>query len=159
MTKLILNFRSLCNEISKSIYVLYQSPSFKTSGFFIPKTICNCTTQCLPLYFVFILICTILFIPLSFIDGIPEMPNLQLSDAWRIIILAPLLEELAFRLPLRNFFKKIFCDGYAGLCFCQNLYWHTTVNCLCNIDCNSFLYPKFRKPKRGCSRLFYFQVL
>ena len=115
--------------------------------------------KCLPLYFVFILICTILFIPLSFIDGIPEMPNLQLSDAWQIIILAPLLEELAFRLPLRNFFKNIFCDGYAGLCFCQNLYWHTTVNCLCNIDCNSSLYPKFRKPKRGCSRLFYFQVL
>lgn len=60
------------------------------------------------LYFLFILICTLFFIPLSLFDLIPELPKRSLSDAYILIIVAPILEELLFRLPLRNFFKNIF---------------------------------------------------
>ncbi|QGY43591.1 CPBP family intramembrane metalloprotease [Maribellus comscasis] len=62
----------------------------------------------IPIYFLLIFVCTILFIPLSILDLIPESPNRSLADAVDIIVIAPILEELFFRMPLRNFFRNIF---------------------------------------------------
>lgn len=62
----------------------------------------------IPIYFLFIFICSIIFIPLSFFNLIPEFPHRNRSDIIDLVILAPILEELLFRLPLRNFFKNIF---------------------------------------------------
>jgi hypothetical protein len=76
------------------------SLSFKEAILLLLKSI--------PFYFLFILICTIFFIPLSVFDLIPELPERSLSDVYDLIIIAPFLEELFFRLPLRNFFRNLF---------------------------------------------------
>ena len=60
------------------------------------------------LYFIFILISVLFFVPLSLFDLIPELPKRQLSDSLWIIAVAPVIEEMVFRLPLKNFFTNIF---------------------------------------------------
>ncbi len=64
--------------------------------------------KCIPINLVFIFICILLFIPLSIFDLVPETPKRTMSDAFDLIVLAPVLEELFFRNPLRNFFRNIF---------------------------------------------------
>jgi hypothetical protein len=64
--------------------------------------------QSLILYFIIIFICSLFFIPLSVFNLIPEIPKHQKSETIWIILYAPILEELFFRLPLRNFFRNIF---------------------------------------------------
>jgi len=49
-----------------------------------------------------------LFILLSIFDLIPEMPKRTVADAYKLIVMGPILEELIFRLPLRNFFRNVF---------------------------------------------------
>lgn len=60
------------------------------------------------LYLIFIVISVIFFIPLSLFDLIPELPKRQLSDSLWIIGIGPVIEEMIFRFPLKNFFKNIF---------------------------------------------------
>ncbi len=62
----------------------------------------------IPIFFLFVLVCTIFFVPLSFFDLVPKAPSHSLADAGKLIVFAPLLEEFFFRLPLRNFFRNIF---------------------------------------------------
>lgn len=64
--------------------------------------------KCIPIYFIFIFICILLFIPLSIFDLVPETHKRTMSDAFELIVLAPVLEELFFRFPLRNFFRNLF---------------------------------------------------
>ena len=45
---------------------------------------------------------------MSIFNLVPEPPRRSLSDIYDIVMIAPILEELFFRLPLRNFFKNIF---------------------------------------------------
>lgn len=60
------------------------------------------------LYLIFIVISVVFFIPLSLFDLIPELPKRQLSDSLWIIGIGPIIEEMIFRFPLKNFFKNIF---------------------------------------------------
>jgi len=60
------------------------------------------------LYFIFIVISVVFFIPLSLFDLIPDLPKRQLSDSLWIIGIGPVIEEMIFRFPLKNFFKNIF---------------------------------------------------
>lgn len=60
------------------------------------------------LYLIFIVISVVFFIPLSLFDLIPELPKRQLSDSLWIIGIGPVIEEMIFRFPLKNFFKNIF---------------------------------------------------
>jgi hypothetical protein len=52
----------------------------------------------------------VIFIALLSLVGVklPELPTAKMADINRYVILAPLAEELLFRLPLRNFYKHIF---------------------------------------------------
>lgn len=64
--------------------------------------------DCLGIYLIVLLIFIVLVILMSFISEIPELPKRKRSELYLVIFFAPLVEELIFRLPLRNFFKNIF---------------------------------------------------
>ncbi len=92
----------------KELIVFLKQPALKSPVALNFKKSMIIFAKSISLYFVFIFICSILFIPLSFFDYLPQMPHRYLSDSLWIILYAPILEELCFRLPLRNFFKNIF---------------------------------------------------
>ncbi|HYQ59072.1 MAG TPA: CPBP family glutamic-type intramembrane protease [Draconibacterium sp.] len=102
--KLIKTFISFLKNPELSIPV---SLSFKQSFLLLVKSI--------PLYILFVLFCALLFVPLAVFEIMPEFPNRQISDIKWLIVFAPVLEELFFRLPLRNSFKNAFVP--IALCF------------------------------------------
>ncbi len=61
------------------------------------------------IYLGFILFSSILIIlPILILDLVPDRMDVTLSLTFKVVIVAPLLEELAFRLPLRYSSKNIF---------------------------------------------------
>ncbi|MCG6187447.1 CPBP family glutamic-type intramembrane protease [Maribellus maritimus] len=62
----------------------------------------------IPVFFLFIVFCTFLLIPLALLDLLPEHPGYTMSEVKYIVVWAPFIEELIFRLPLRNFFRNMF---------------------------------------------------
>lgn len=76
------------------------SLSFKHSIWLITKSI--------PFFVFFVITCFIIIFPISVLDLVPEMPIRELPKSFWIIGIGPVLEELIFRLPLKNYFKNCF---------------------------------------------------
>ncbi|HCE57899.1 MAG TPA: hypothetical protein DER09_08785 [Prolixibacteraceae bacterium] len=64
-------------------------------------------------FYIFLSIGYILLIALLSLIGLdlPELPAAKMSKIYRSVIIAPVIEELIFRLPLRNFYKNVFVLG------------------------------------------------
>jgi len=95
-------------KLLKSFLFYLKKPELSDPVSLTFKQSINLLINSIPIYFIFIFCFVILFIPLAIFDLIPELPPRQLSDIKWIIVFGPVIEELIFRLPLRNFFKNIF---------------------------------------------------
>lgn len=95
-------------ELQKEFLKFLKKPEINTPVSLSFKQSIILFIKCIPIYIFFIIICILLFIPLSIFDLVPETHKRTMSDAFDLIILAPVLEELFFRFPLRNFFRNIF---------------------------------------------------
>ena len=60
-------------------------------------------------YYSFVIIAIIIFVlPLVYFGLWPKPPHFSSRSIFDMVLLAPFIEELAFRLPLRCFFRNVF---------------------------------------------------